>query len=125
MNASKRMVNVFFVIATLVVWVLCTNTLELVFDMAGVHNTPLLGDQFTLATLCGAGLALAALFWTWRHPVYRPHLNEVGDELSKVVWPTWDETKSKTVITLVVTAIIAAILATFDFVFKQLTNMIL
>ena len=82
MNASKRMVNVFFVLATLILWVLFTNTLELVFDMIGEPNRQLLGEQFTLATLCGAGLALAVLFWTWRHPVYRPHLNEVGDELS-------------------------------------------
>ena len=125
MNASKRMVNIFFVSSTLMCWVVFTKTLELVFDMARIHNSPLLGKEFTLATLAGAGLALALLFWSWRHHTIRPMINQVGDELTKVVWPTWDETKSKTNITVIVTMIIACILAVFDFVFKKLTTWIL
>jgi preprotein translocase subunit SecE len=78
-----------------------------------------------MATLVGAVVALAMLFWAWRHRRVRPMINEVGDELSKVVWPTWDDTKSNTVITVIVTIIISAILALFDLVFKWLTGKML
>lgn len=125
MNASKRMVNLFFVGSTLLCWGIFTKTCELVFATANIRNTALLGKGFTLATLVGAVMALALLFWAWRHRTIRPTVNEVGDELSKVVWPTWDETKSNTMITVIVTAIIAAILWIFDQVFGWLTDKML
>ncbi|MGC6419210.1 MAG: preprotein translocase subunit SecE [Bradymonadia bacterium] len=125
MNASRRMVNMFFVGSTLLAWGIFTKTFELLFATFNVRNTALLGKEFTLATLAGAGLAVALLFWVWRHRTIRPTLNEVGDELSKVVWPTWDETKTNTMVTVVVTAIIAAILWVFDQVFGWLTDRML
>ena len=125
MSASKRMVNMFFVAATLLSWGIFAKTFELVFASANIRNVALLGKGFTMATLVGAVVALALLFWTWRHRRIRPMINEVGDELSKVVWPTWDDTKSNTVITVIVTVIIAIILKVFDFVFGWLTDRML
>ena len=125
MNASKRMVNMFFVAATLLAWGIFAKTFELVFAMSNIRNVALLGKGFTMATLVGAVVALAMLFWAWRHRRIRPMINEVGDELTKVVWPTWDDTKKNTVITVIVTIIISAILALFDLVFKWLTERML
>ena len=102
MNA-KRLVSLFFVSSTLLAWGIFAKTIELVFSMTNVTNRALLGKGFTMATLLGAVAALALLFWAWRHRKIRPMINEVGDELSKVVWPTWDDTKNNTVITVIVT----------------------
>ena len=61
----------------------------------------------------------------YKHPEFGPLVNEVTEETSKVTWPTWDETKTNTVVTVIVTVIIAAILWGFDQVFGRLTNAIL
>ena len=119
------MVNLFFASSTLLAWGFYAKTFELLFSTFGVRDRHLLGKGFTMTTLVGAVAALATLFYTWRHPVVRPTINEVADELTKVVWPTWEETKNNTRVTVIVTVIIAAILWVFDQVFGHLTNMIL
>jgi preprotein translocase SecE subunit len=125
MNASKRMVSLFFASSTLLAWGIYAKTFELLFSTFGVRDSHLLGKGFTMTTLVGAAAALATLFYTWRHPTVRPTINEVADELTKVVWPTWEETRNNTRVTVIVTVIIAAILWVFDQVFGHLTNMIL
>jgi preprotein translocase SecE subunit len=125
MNASKRMVNLFFAGSTLLAWGIFAKSIALVFSMLAIRDSHLLGKGFTMTTLLGAVTALAALFYTWRHPRIRPVINEVADELTKVVWPSWDETKSNTKLTVIVTVIIAVILWVFDQVFGHLTNLML
>ena len=125
MGASKKMVNIFFAAAVLLCWVIFTKAFGEIFRAANMDDMALLGKGFRLSNLVGAVLALAALFWAWRHRTIRPTINEVCDELSKVVWPTWDETKSNTVVTVVVTIIIGLILWVFDQVFGNLTSILL
>jgi len=60
-----------------------------------------------------------------RSPLYRSFIDEVGQELVKVSWPTFDESKRQTVITIIVTLIIAAILYEFDLTFGGLTDLLL
>ena len=81
-----------------------------VFATAGLRDHHLLGKQFTTSTLVGVAVAMVMLFWAWRHARIRPVVNEVGDELVKVVWPNWEETRNHTKITIVVTAVISVIL---------------
>ena len=125
MEASKRMVNLFLAASTLTAAVIFWKTFELVFLMVGVRNSHLLGKQFTSAHLLGAAAGVAMLFWITRHARYMPALRESGDELTKVTWPTWEETKNHTRVTIIVTLIIAFILWVFDQVFGNLTSMIL
>ena len=125
MNASTKMVNLFFAGSTMLAWGIFAKTFALIFSMVGMRDAHLLGKGFTMTTLLGAVAALAALFYCWRHPRVRPVINEVGDELTKVIWPGWDETRSNTRVTVVVTLIIALILWVFDQVFGQLTSWML
>lgn len=125
MDASKRMVNLFYAGSTLVAWVIFAKSFGLIFGILGMRNAHLLGKDFTTTTLLGAGAAIALLFWSWRSVQVRPVVNEVADELVKVTWPTWDETKNNSRMTIVVTVIVAVILWVFDQVFGNLTNLIL
>ncbi len=125
MEASKRMVNLFLVASTLTAAVVFYKTFELVFLTVGMRNAHLLGKQFTTAHLLGAAAGVALLFWATRHETIMPSLRECGDELTKVTWPTWEETKNHTKVTIIVTLIIAFILWVFDQVFGNLTSMIL
>ena len=125
MEASKRMVNLFLATSTLVAWVIFYKSFQLIFLTVGMRDAHLLGKQFTTTTLLGAAAAVVLLFWARRHATIMPTLHEVSDELSKVTWPTWDETKNHTRMTIIVTLIIALILWVFDQVFGNLTSMIL
>jgi preprotein translocase subunit SecE len=124
-NASKRIVQMFFTGSTLLAWGIFTKTFELLFSIVGVRDAHLLGKGFTLSTLLGAAAAVAVLFYTLRHPQVRPMVNEVGDELTKVVWPNLDEVKTNTRLTVLVTLIIAVILWMFDQVFGHFTSILL
>ncbi len=125
MDRSKRMVNLFYAGSTLIAWAIFAKTFGLLFGVLGMRNAHLLGKDFTTTTLLGAGAAVALLFWSWRSVQVRPVVNEVADELSKVTWPTWEETKNNSKMTIVVTMIVAVILWVFDQVFGNLTNLIL
>ncbi|MFN3202322.1 MAG: preprotein translocase subunit SecE [Bradymonadia bacterium] len=125
MNTNKRMVNLTYAVGTILAYVIFWKAFASGFASFGIQPRHLLGQSFTVAHLLGAITALALLFWAWRHPRYRPQLGEVVDELSKVTWPTWEETKSNTWMTILVTVIISAILWIFDTVFFKLTNWIL
>ena len=125
MDASKRMVNLFYAAATLLAWVIFAKFFGSVFTTFGVRDAHLLGREFTTSTLVAAASAVVLLLWAWRHPQYRPMLHETADELSKTTWPDWDETKSQTKVTIVVTLLIALILWVFDQVFGNLTGWIL
>lgn len=125
MDASKRLVNLFFGASTLLAWLVLGSVLSAVLGLVGFRDYHILGKQFTSSTLLGALAALALFAWAWRHPRLKPFVHEVADELVKVTWPTWEETRNQTRVTIVVTVIIAVILWVFDQVFGNLTSLIL
>jgi preprotein translocase SecE subunit len=125
MDASKRLVNVFYAGATLAAWVVFSKLFASAFSLIGMRDAHLLGRQFTTSTLIAAVSAVLMLFWLLKHPRHRPWLQECGDELVKVTWPNFAETASQTKVTIVVTLVIASILWLFDQVFGNLTKWIL
>jgi preprotein translocase subunit SecE len=125
MDASKRLVNLFFAATTLLAWLVLGRVLGAVFSAVGVRDHQILGKQFTSTTLLGGLAAVALAAWAWRHVRLKPFLSEVADELVKVTWPTWEETRNNTRVTIVVTVIISLILWVFDQVFGNLTSLIL
>lgn len=125
MDASKRMVNLFYAAATIITWVVLAKAFETAFAFFGARDAHLLGKGFTTTTLLAALAALSLLFWAWRHARLRPMSYEVADELLKVTWPTWEETRGHSKVVVIVTIIISFILWIFDQVFGHLTSLIL
>jgi preprotein translocase subunit SecE len=125
MDTSKRLVNIFFVGSLFLAWGIFAKTIELVYGWFSVRDYHLLGKSFTETTLLGAGLALALIFWCRKNARVSTTINEVVDELIKVTWPGWEETRNNSRMTVIVTVIIAAILWTFDQVFGHLTSILL
>lgn len=125
MDASKRMVNLFFVGATLLTWMTFSKFYASIFGMLKVRDAHLLGKGFTLTTGIAAATAIVLLVWIWKHPRYKTQIDEVGEELVKVTWPDWEETRNHSKVTIIVTVIIAAILWIFDQVFGNFTTYLL
>mgnify|MGYP000005541849 CR=1 FL=1 len=110
MDASKRMVNLFFAAATLLAWVTFSKFYQSLFGVLKVRDTHLLGKEFTLTTAIAAATAIVLFVWVWKHPRLKTQIDEVGDELVKVTWPDWEETRNHSKITIIVTMIMAWVL---------------
>lgn len=120
-----RYINLCFAIWGLLLWVILSKFLNLLLEYLEITNTQLLGEQLTLSTVAAAVVAVGVTVFMWRHPKLQTWSNEVANELAKVTWPTMDETKRNTVIVIVFSLIVSSILATFDFFWKWLTDLIL
>jgi len=125
MDASKRIVYLSFVAGTLIAYWAVSNLYASVFDVLSVRDAHLLGREFTTSKALAAATAIGLVMLFWRHPRWRPAADEVSIELTKVTWPSWDETKTNTRVTVIVSVIIAFILWVFDQVFGALTNWML
>lgn len=125
MSSKNTFVALFLIGATL----LCTLVLDKAAAMgmayANVANTEVLGQRFTVSTAIGLAVSAIIAVWVWIHAKSRRFLGEVVEELAKVSWPEWSETKVNTVVVIVFSFIAAAILGLFDLVFAELTSRIL
>lgn len=125
METRSRMVGLFYVGLTVVTVLVAAKTVALLFGVFNINDLQIVDRLLAISDLFGAGIGLGATFYLYKHPEFGPLVNEVTEETSKVTWPTWDETKTNTVVTVIVTIIIAAILWGFDQVFGRLTNYLL
>ena len=120
MRSKTTVVALFFIVSTLVTaWVL-DRAFTSLMGLARFNNAPILGDRFTTSTLAAVVVAAAVAFVLWSRPKSKTFVGEVIDELYKVNWPGWGETKVSTVVVIVTSLIAAAILGVFDITFGYL-----
>ena len=122
MNVA-RYVNMSFVGLALLAWVILSEFAGWGLGLAGAaYNPEMLGANFRLANLLGLGMAVVLTFYLRRR--YSTLAMEIGNELSRVTWPTWPETRLSTIVVIIVTVIIALILGAFDYVWAQLSSLV-
>lgn len=96
------------------------------FDMAlaalGVKNAQVVEglSELKLANVLGFALALALGVWAWTNPKMKSLSNEVAEELMRVTWPSWDETRASTVAVVIASLVAAFILFGMDTVSYKL-----
>jgi preprotein translocase subunit SecE len=96
-----------------------------IFIQAGVDDFPLFSRELSVTVLIGFGLAIAGAVFCFAHTPTRLVTQEIADELSKVSWPTREETQNATVIVLATVVLCAVYLGLFDAVWLWLTNLVL
>ena len=118
-----RYVNMSFIGAALVCWVILAEFSAWIMSFMGRGANPeLLGEKFRLADVVGIAVASGLVFYLKKK--YGRQAMEIGNELAKVTWPTWKETKMATIVVIIVTIIIALILGAFDYVWAQLSSLV-
>ena len=125
MDDVARWVGISFVFVWLLLWWLFSNVSEMIMGWFDVPNSHLLGENFTVASGYGVGIAAVITLILYKNKDLYEHGINVARELKKVTWPNFEETRSATITVIITTLIIAAILASFDFVFERLTALIL
>lgn len=121
----KRYVNMGFVVLGLLAWVVLSPFFAWLIGLVSpVWDMPVIGAEFRVSDILGfvSAVALTAYLFV-RDDIYT-HAMEIGNELSKVTWPKWDETRTSTIVVVITTIIVASILGLFDFVWAKVTALI-
>ncbi len=123
MGGVARYVNLSFVGVGLLSWIVLGGLMAWFLGLFGASwNAPLLGVNFRVADLLGMLGAIVAVIYLRRR--YGAWALEVGNELARVTWPTFQETKLATIVVIITTIIISLILGVFDYIWAWLTSLI-
>ncbi len=123
MGGVARYVNLAFVGSGILAWIVLGSFATWMLELFGSsYNRPLLGVKFRVGDLAGLVLAVGVVIYLKKK--YNTWAMEVGNELSRVTWPTWSETKVSTIVVIITTLVISLILGAFDYIWAQLSSLI-
>jgi len=121
---SKRIVAIFYFFAAVVVGIFLEKILGIVFSYARLNDTALFGDDWTVTTVAGYGIAAVLAVLAWRSPRVNAVSMQVAQELERVSWPNLRETRASTVAVVVFTFVAAFMLGIFDLVWSRLSSLV-
>ena len=120
---NRRILGFSFVATSVVVFLVLRQFTIWVISTASLSNYAF--GPFTVADVVGLAVTLGLSIGMWRYPKVNGFLTEVVDEVSKVVWPSRQETRDSTIVVIVFVFVVAGILGGFDFLWAKVTNVIL
>jgi len=109
----QRLVVISYLVAGIVLALFFGHLFELAL---GVRNAQIVEglSELKLANVLGFALAIGLGTWAWTNPKVKALSNEVAEELMRVTWPSWDETRTSTVAVVVASLVAAVILFGMD-----------
>jgi preprotein translocase subunit SecE len=120
----KRIVAIFYFFAAVVVGIFLEKVLGIVFSYARLNDSALFGDDWTITTVAGYGIAALLAVLAWRSPRVNAVSMQVAQELERVSWPNLRETRASTVAVVVFTFVAAFMLGIFDLVWSRLSSLV-
>jgi len=120
----SRAVSMSFVAIGLLSWYVMAEFFGFAFGFKPSWNIGLIGTGFALSDLLGIATGIGTGIALWRHTETNTLAHEIANELKKVVWPSWEETRGATVVVIIVTIVCALILGGCGAVRKVLTGWI-
>ena len=121
MRQKSTLVAVFFLVAGLLAAFVLHRSIESLFSVTGITNKQLT-DTTTLSQVLGAAIAIALCAFFYTQGRTKDLVGECFEELYKVNWPSWTETKVNTLVVIVTSVVVAAILGVFDMTFGWLSR---
>ena len=125
MGARTRYVVVGILVLAAFLAISLSHALVWAWAQLAWDDMPLFGRDLTLTHVLAYAIALSAAVFVMKHAPTFQLANEVVDELSKVSWPTREETGNATIVVIVTVVLCSAYLGIFDAVWLSLTNWIL
>jgi preprotein translocase subunit SecE len=120
----RRIVAIFYFFAAIVVGIFLEKVLGIAFSYARLNDTALLGDEWTITTVVGYGIAGVLAVLAWRSPRVNGVSMQVAQELELVSWPNLRETRASTVAVVIFTFVAAFTLGIFDLVWSRLSALV-
>jgi preprotein translocase subunit SecE len=110
-----RLVVISYLVFALILTLFFDHLLELLFARVGVRNPEIVdGLGWRVSTLIGVLLAFGGAIFGWVNPKTKTLSLEVANELMRVTWPSWEETRVSTMAVVVASVIAAAVLFGID-----------
>lgn len=126
MFTRQGFVVVGIIVLAVILGLVIDRALEWTWIYLGWDNLHIAGlRQLELTKTISFVVAVAAAVVALKHPVVYSLANEVVDELSKVNWPTREETGHATIVVIVTVFVCAAYLGAFDAVWLAITDWVL
>ena len=120
----QRFVVLSFIATAVLVGVSAQAALVSGFGQFAVPDTRVLG-LVNLSTVLAVGLSALTVMVLIRNEQAVQFTDEVVEELSKVTWPTRDETVRASTTVVVTTLFTAAVLGGYDYLWKQVADLVL
>jgi len=121
----QRFVNIAYVLVGLLAWVISARLFGGVMDLISRDfDKPLIGTDFARSDLLGLICGLAVGIALKMNREVNGWALEVVNELKKVTWPSWEETRLSTVVVIITSIVVAIILGAFDAVWAFLSSAI-
>ena len=125
MRSQRTFVAIGLILASILVFYVLSNGFEWLWNYMSWEDFRLIGRQVTLTTVLGFGIGFGAGAFCWFNKKINGLLNEVVEEVRKVVWPTRDETVAATIVVLIAIFIFGAYLGALDAIFTWLTGLLM
>ena len=126
MLSKQRYVVVGFLVTGLLVSMTLARGLEWLSIYLGVQDPAIFGiRQLPLTALLSYGISAVAIVICLKSEAIGNWATEVVEELSKVVWPTREETGQATIVVIVTVIICSVFLGLFDAIWLWLTDRVL
>jgi preprotein translocase subunit SecE len=110
-----RLVVIFSLVFGIILALFFDRVLEMVWAAAGWRNPEILeGLGWSRTGLLGAVLAAGLVAFAWVNATVRDLAKDVANEMMKVTWPTFAETRVATVAVVVASLVAAVILFGID-----------
>jgi preprotein translocase SecE subunit len=119
-----RYVNLSFVAIGLILYVVLGELFSALIEIGGSSaNFAILGSNFRLGQLLAMAASITVALLLRKNEKVHEYAMEVGQELSKVTWPTYKDTKRATIVVIITTLVIASILGLLDLVWGAVSRL--
>jgi preprotein translocase subunit SecE len=119
----QRYVNLAFVIAGLIAWVVMQSLFGFVIELIDIDlDRQLLGAGFRVSNALGLVCGIAVGLVLKLNKTINTWATEVANELMKVTWPTWQETRLGAIVVIITSIVVALVLGFFDYIWAFVTS---
>ena len=110
-----RLVLISYLVFALILSLFLDHLLEMGFARLAIRNPEVVdGLGWRITTVVGVLLGFGGAIFGWLNPRLKGLSLEVANELMRVTWPSWEETRVSTMAVVVASVIAAAVLFGID-----------
>ena len=123
MDQNEKIVSLSFIIAGLIVWFAMGRFFQEMMTVASFRD-PLWNTFMPLSRILGLAVGVGVTAYLFK--AVRPHAfaMDVVAELRKVTFPSFDEVRAATIVTIILVIIITTLLGVFDYLWSGVTSLI-
>src|SRR5688572_10408581 len=101
MSSKSRFTVLAIIVLGLLVGLTLSHGFAWIFAWRGMDDMPILSRELPLSTVLGFAVGVFGMLYATKHARTFQLANEVVEELSKVTWPSREETGNATVVVIV------------------------